>query len=265
MTIVRAPRPEGNFYILDKAISEDPRLSWAARGLLVYLLGKPDHWRVSRQALVNETAGTVKPAGREAIASLIAELVAAGYCAHRQLRNADGTHGLVEYAISETPLTGQLILTAKKEASVVASEVKPSFDPWAGKFHGLSDALRAKWRASYPLVDTNQEIERASAWLLANPAQAKKNYARFLNGWLSRAQDRAASDAHQASRTGASAPGRPMSRAERVQADGAILTGFAPEAYQSQPASGRWTDWPSDTIDAPARVVPDAASSKGAL
>ena len=30
--ITRAPRPKTNFYLLDKAISEEKRLGWAARG-----------------------------------------------------------------------------------------------------------------------------------------------------------------------------------------------------------------------------------------
>lgn len=30
MSIIRAPRPEGNFYLLNKSISEDQRLSWAS-------------------------------------------------------------------------------------------------------------------------------------------------------------------------------------------------------------------------------------------
>jgi len=61
MSIIRAPRPEANFYMLNKAISDDPRLSWAARGLLIYLLGKPDHWKVSPAHLRGETVGSAKP------------------------------------------------------------------------------------------------------------------------------------------------------------------------------------------------------------
>ena len=44
-TIIRAPRYE-RFTILDMRIVEDTRLSWAARGVLAYLLSRPDHWQI---------------------------------------------------------------------------------------------------------------------------------------------------------------------------------------------------------------------------
>ena len=101
--IVRAPRPEGNFYILDKRISEDRHLSWAARGLLVYLLGKPDYWQVSPAALVAETAGSAKATGRDGIYSLLNELIEAGYMTRQQARSADGSMGPIRYTVSEQP------------------------------------------------------------------------------------------------------------------------------------------------------------------
>ena len=44
-TIIRAPRRH-RFVILDQRAVDDTRLSWAARGLLAYLLSRPDDWRV---------------------------------------------------------------------------------------------------------------------------------------------------------------------------------------------------------------------------
>lgn len=104
MSIVRAPRPQSNFYLLDKTISEDKRLSWAARGLLVYLLGKPDHWKVSPQALVNETAKAAKSTGRDGVYNLLSELISTGYAQRRQTRLPGGRMGEIEYHISEAPL-----------------------------------------------------------------------------------------------------------------------------------------------------------------
>lgn len=104
MSIIRAPRPEGNFYLLDKAISEDSRLSWAARGLLVYLLGKPDHWKVSPAHLRAETCNSAKPTGRDGIYGLLDELIKAGYVKREQPRSESGVLGEVTYIVSESPL-----------------------------------------------------------------------------------------------------------------------------------------------------------------
>ena len=40
-------------------------------------------------------------------------------------------------------------------------------------------------------LDLAVEIAKADAWLSANPANAKSDGDRYLNGWLSRAQERA--------------------------------------------------------------------------
>ena len=104
MSIIRAPRPEGNFYLLSKNISEDQRLSWGARGMLVFLLGKPDHWKVSPAHLRGETAASAKPTGRDGIYGLLDELINAGYVRREQPRSEAGVLGEVSYLVSETPL-----------------------------------------------------------------------------------------------------------------------------------------------------------------
>ena len=45
--IVRAPRPQSNFTVISNGIINESRLTWKARGLLIYLLSKPDHWRTT--------------------------------------------------------------------------------------------------------------------------------------------------------------------------------------------------------------------------
>lgn len=104
MSIIRAPRPEANFYMLSKSISEDARLSWAARGLLVFLLGKPDHWAVSVTHLRNETSKSSKPTGRDGVYGLLQELITAGYVQRRQDRLGSGLLGETHYVVSESPL-----------------------------------------------------------------------------------------------------------------------------------------------------------------
>jgi hypothetical protein len=105
MSILRSPRPESNYYVLDKAISEDKRLSWAARGMLIFLLGKPDHWKVSVASLVNETESSSRPSRRDAVYALIKELKDAGYVQEGPRRKREsGEYEAVGYIVCETPL-----------------------------------------------------------------------------------------------------------------------------------------------------------------
>lgn len=47
------------------------------------------------------------------------------------------------------------------------------------------------WSKTYPALNIQAQLARIAAWLDANPTNRKSNYARFINGWLSRDQDRA--------------------------------------------------------------------------
>ena len=103
--ITRAPRPASNFYILDKSISEDKRLSWAARGVLIFLLGKPDHWTVSPSALVNETAKSSRRMGRDGVYAVLKELKDVGYLQSSGIRNDGGSFAGADYLVFESPHT----------------------------------------------------------------------------------------------------------------------------------------------------------------
>lgn len=107
MSIVRGKRPESGWYALNRRISEDPRLGWAARGLLVYLLGKPDDWRVSVTHLRKQTEHARISTGRDGIYTLLEELRATGYVTTRRDRRANGTLGQVDYIVTECPLPAQ--------------------------------------------------------------------------------------------------------------------------------------------------------------
>jgi hypothetical protein len=73
--IIRASRNEYTYVIISRATAQDRSLSWAARGVLAYLLSKPDDWQVD--------AGDLQQGcGRDKVYSLLAELIAAGYLAY---------------------------------------------------------------------------------------------------------------------------------------------------------------------------------------
>lgn len=106
MSIIRGSRPKEGYYVLRNEISGNKKLSWAARGLLVYLLSKPDNWKVSIANLVNETAESGAPLGRDGVYKLINQLIEAGYILRTQGRES-GKMSSIEYIVCETvsPLT----------------------------------------------------------------------------------------------------------------------------------------------------------------
>lgn len=103
MSIKRAPRPQSNFYLLSKDISEDTRLSWAARGLLIFLLGKPDHWEVSTAHLIKQTADSSRKSGRDAVRGIMNELIECGYMRREAARGDSGEFKGNNYIVSEIP------------------------------------------------------------------------------------------------------------------------------------------------------------------
>lgn len=89
-----------NYTIIDRRALEDERLSWAARGILAYLMSKPDDWAVSVAQL--SKAGNL---GRDGIYAALRELEAAGYVERVQGRRDDGTMASMDYLVTDTPLT----------------------------------------------------------------------------------------------------------------------------------------------------------------
>lgn len=83
--IVRVQKHENPYVIIDKTILEDDRLTFKARGLAAYLLGKPDDWSISERHLVE-----CGPDGAAAIRSGLKELEEAGYLKRNRRRTDDG-------------------------------------------------------------------------------------------------------------------------------------------------------------------------------
>lgn len=84
MTIIRTPRPD-RYAIVPMPAVENRNLSWKARGLLAYLLSRPDNWRTSSQHLAQ-----IGPDGRDAVRTGLDELVQAGYLIRHRRQDAGG-------------------------------------------------------------------------------------------------------------------------------------------------------------------------------
>jgi hypothetical protein len=85
--IIRAPKKR-DFARINNSVFRDKRLSWAAKGMLGYLLSRPDNWQVNTWDLVE-----YGPSGLDAVRASLRELTRLGYLRRVRTRNADGTYG----------------------------------------------------------------------------------------------------------------------------------------------------------------------------
>ncbi len=98
--IIRVSKRD-SWVVLDKYfLDDDARLSFQAKGLLAYLLAKPDSWMVYVSDLVNRASD-----GRKAIYSMLKELEGCGYLAREFNRNNKGKILGITYTIFERPQT----------------------------------------------------------------------------------------------------------------------------------------------------------------
>jgi hypothetical protein len=88
------------YVMVSRALAEDEFLSLEARGLMLYLLAKPDNWTVMFKDL--QRAGSM---GEDRTRRILKELEGAGYL-HRRRINAGGGRFRWESIICETPSAG---------------------------------------------------------------------------------------------------------------------------------------------------------------
>lgn len=87
------------FTIINRDLLEDPRLNWATRGILAYLLSKPDNWVLQVNDLKNQ--GDL---GRDAIYNRIKNAIEFGYITRIDHRDEKGRIRSVEYIVHEEPI-----------------------------------------------------------------------------------------------------------------------------------------------------------------
>lgn len=76
---------DSNYSCINNQLINNASLSWAARGLLVYLLSKPDDWTANVEHLA-----TQGPTGKKGLWSLLKELETHGYLTRAKRRDGQG-------------------------------------------------------------------------------------------------------------------------------------------------------------------------------
>ncbi|OGO41593.1 MAG: hypothetical protein A2Z04_06715 [Chloroflexi bacterium RBG_16_57_9] len=97
--IIRTVKNKDNPYTtMRRATFEDEHLSWAARGILAYLLCKPDNWELRVTDLIRN--GDL---GERGIRSVLAELQKLGYLVRSRLHLPNGTFQWISTVYEEPP------------------------------------------------------------------------------------------------------------------------------------------------------------------
>lgn len=103
-------RAGGYVHVPNDVANDDQQLSYKALGLLVYMLSRPEGWAFSRDRLCRGTEGLAVAGqrtraareGREAVATALRELTAAGYYRTRRVP-IDGGRWATVTEVTDTP------------------------------------------------------------------------------------------------------------------------------------------------------------------
>lgn len=97
MAIIRKKQKE-RFSIVDNKVIEDKRLSFKARGLLIYMLSKPDDWKFYTDELAKRSSKD----GVSAIKSALNEIENAGYLTRKQEHRKNGQFASQDWILTDT-------------------------------------------------------------------------------------------------------------------------------------------------------------------
>jgi|GEM_PF-2807491 len=97
-TIFKIDKRSGNFTIIDNRIFLDETLSWKAKGILSYLLSRPEDWDIQKKDLVNRSSD-----GETSVDTGLKELMSTDHVERVTKRNKDGTIDKWVYYVFEDP------------------------------------------------------------------------------------------------------------------------------------------------------------------
>ncbi|MFT8557903.1 DnaD domain protein [Liquorilactobacillus hordei] len=98
MAIIRQKR-NSNFSIMSNEMLSDANMSFKARGLLAYMLSKPDDWKF----YVSELSDHSDKDGEKAIRSALREIESAGYLERHRDRDNTGKFTGQDFILSDNP------------------------------------------------------------------------------------------------------------------------------------------------------------------
>ena len=153
--IIRIKKRPSNFVMMDKTFLEDNRLSFKAKGILAYLLSKPDNWKVIVQDIMKYSTD-----GKASVYTGLKELKEYGYYEKIPVRNEQGTQIIRwESTIYEVPqhMFHENENAGEKQMQNQLSENRE--EEQQSGFVLLTDFQEEEKREKKSLLTENQDVE----------------------------------------------------------------------------------------------------------
>lgn len=98
MATFRTVKQDGDFVLVHKKFIYDPKLSARSKGVLLYLLSRPNDWQIYTSEIQKHMTDGIK-----SVNSAVKELMGAGYIKRTLKRSEKGTFKGYEYLVYEIP------------------------------------------------------------------------------------------------------------------------------------------------------------------
>lgn len=189
--IRRGPLPTDHFTMIPNDYARDTALSWAARGLLVWLMSHAVSFKVTEEGMI--AAGGTK---RDGIRSMVGELERAGYL-RRDRTFTPGVGTTVDYVLT-APCDGESVVSDDGESVVRADQgeqdvsagqpddgksVAPSYREDQKKTKTPSESSRAT-RLPEDFIPTPEMREWFAEEKLHLAIDARIEHEKFVNYWV---------------------------------------------------------------------------------
>lgn len=164
----------------------DPNLSWKAKGLHIYLMSRPDGWKLNYADLVCRSTD-----GRGSVNTAVQELKQYGYLRIKRVRNTRGKYTHLDWTVTESPtdLPLQLVSSEKKPPKKNPQAEKPQSENSQGSKGGFreKEVIKEKGTPISPEKNFGPGGDRneADAELDATPDIRKSTT--FPAGWYKQA------------------------------------------------------------------------------
>jgi hypothetical protein len=148
---------------------QNQSLSWAARGLLAYMLTMPGHWQLNEKDLIGRA-----PTGRDHLRSIVRELEAVGHLTRTPIRGQGGKILRMVWEVWDLPVTDcpSVVMPLTENPSVVepVTDCPSTENPSVDRTQSLQPVSAIKRRNVHPTTD--------GLAVDGKPVQLEKNHLR---------------------------------------------------------------------------------------